>query len=675
MSLSIRNVLLLIFLGLGGVALVVSGLSWRSLSTIQENVVDFSEAHLPTTNAVDDLLAGVLRASSRAAALSGDEEARRMKAAALAQALEQVKTNRQRYGGLITDAAEKEGLASFDALWASFLTQVERLTGARADADRVAAQAALAQLADKIDGVLVGLGDYNDRTANTQRVASDGEHRTAQITLGLAMLVNLLAIVGAAGFVLVRLSRPLQVTTAAMVALAKGDLKQAIPFRSRQDEIGEMAAALQAFKENAERVALMEADERRAAADKAAKAEAVATVVAEVGRVVRQAARGDFSVRAQATSADPELRQLVDGINQINAVVDTATAELGEVLAAVAAGDLTHDVQTVYEGRLGELRDSVNETVARLSAMVTTIQDTAVEASNASNEINTGSNDLARRTEQQASSLEETAATTEQLAASVKSTASSSREAVGHAEEARSVAQEGGQTVNRAVEAMTRIEQASSKISEITSVIEEIAFQTNLLALNAAIEAARAGDAGKGFAVVAAEVRTLAQRSSEAAKDIGGLIGKSTQEVSQGVTLVREAGGTLGRIVEASNRVARTVNEISEATAEQANGIDEMSQAISHMDGMTQQNAALAEQSSASATALGGQIAMLNELVAQFTVAGGRRPAPRPTSEPSRLQALAASAFAAPKPAAKGTEKATAKAPAKKAVGQQWDEF
>lgn len=509
--------------------------------------------------------------------------------------------------------------------------------------------------------------DFNNR--GSVKAAQHGEDTATRsnwinsIVLALGVLAGLIASM----VVVRRVVRPLRSITAVMGQLAQGDLNVAVPHQENRDEIGAMAATVQVFKDNAERVKAMEAEERRAAGEKAAKAAEMAAVVVEVSRVVRRAAEGDFSGRVDARATEPELRQLVDGINQINIVVDKATAELGDVLGAVAGGDLSKTVHTGYEGRLGELRDAVNETVSKLATMVTTIQETAIEAANASTEINSGSNDLARRTEQQASSLEETAATTEELAASVKSTASSSREAVRHAQEARTVAQEGGQTVHRAVEAMTRIEQASSKISEITSVIEEIAFQTNLLALNAAVEAARAGDAGKGFAVVAAEVRTLAQRSSEAAKDIGGLIGKSTQEVSQGVTLVREAGSTLGRIVDASNRVAETVNEISEATAEQANGIDEMSQAVSHMDGMTQQNAALAEQSSASATALAGQIATLNELVAQFTVSGGKRPSVRASSEPNRLQALAETAFTARKP--------VAKASLKKAVGQQWDEF
>jgi methyl-accepting chemotaxis protein len=181
-------------------------------------------------------------------------------------------------------------------------------------------------------------------------------------------------------------------------------------------------------------------------------------------------------------------------------------------------------------------------------------------------------------------------------------------------------------------------------------VIDEIAFQTNLLALNAAVEAARAGDAGKGFAVVASEVRTLAQRSSDAAKDISTLIHASGNEVTQGVKLVRSAGEVLEKIMTASQRVSTTISEVATAASEQANGIDEMSQAVAHMDEMTQQNAALSEESAASATALNGQIQRLNSLVATFRTQAGtgaqRQPAAASVQEPRLLQKLAAAAFA-----------------------------
>ncbi|MHB2166785.1 methyl-accepting chemotaxis protein [Alsobacter sp. R-9] len=371
----------------------------------------------------------------------------------------------------------------------------------------------------------------------------------------------------------------------------------------------------------------------------------------EIAQVVSAAAEGDFSKRLDMSGKTGFVRDISEGLNKVSGTVQAAVEDFAAVMGAVASGDLTRRATNTYRGVLGELQASIDDTIDRLSETVTTIQTTAVDVGTAATEISSGADDLAKRTEEQASSLVETASTAELLSASVKASAQASRDAVGLADGATRVAETGGSIVTQAVEAMTRIEQASQKITDITSVIDDIAFQTNLLALNAAVEAARAGEAGKGFAVVASEVRTLAQRSSEAAKDITGLINTSTAEVAQGVKLVRSAGQVLGEIVEASKKVSTTVTRIADAANEQASGIGEMSTAVAHMDEMTQQNAALAEESAASASSLSNQIRRLNDLVAAFRTQGGHPVAPArhdagpATPEPERLRRLAQAAF------------------------------
>ncbi len=415
-----------------------------------------------------------------------------------------------------------------------------------------------------------------------------------------------------------RIAKPVVALKSALDVMQAGDFSQPIPAPASPDEIGALSGALEAYRENALSLDASRRDRELAMLADSKQAANVQALLGEVSLIVSAAQNGDFSGRASVGDVGGALGDLVSGINEINAVVNGATTEFATALQAVAGGDLTHRVDTPYRGKFAELKDAINETVDRLSSTVRTIQVTSADVGLAAREINMGADDLSKRTEEQASSLEETAATTEQLAASVKATAQASRQAAAIATEAMESAQNGGAIAGQAVDAMARIESASQKISDIIRVIDDIAFQTNLLALNAAVEAARAGDAGKGFAVVASEVRTLAQRSSAAAKDISGLISSSNMEVGEGVKLVRQAGEALSQILGASQKVAATIAEISAASGEQASGIDEMSQAVAHLDEMTQQNAALSEQSAASAASLSSRIGQLNDLVAAF---------------------------------------------------------
>ncbi|WP_054142922.1 methyl-accepting chemotaxis protein [Bosea sp. AAP35] len=505
------------------------------------------------------------------------------------------------------------------------------------------------------------------------------------ITLGVMLLGSMLI---ALIFAQRSLTRPILDLSGVMDAITKGELSVSVPHLDRKDEIGTMAKAVSVLRESSEQVAMLQEQERKSAAARLARAQSMEAVVSDVGEVVAAAAAGDFSARLQIDHADEQMQKLVSGINEINAVVDGATTEFATTLQAIAAGDLTQPVVKAYHGRFADLKNAINDTVERLSSTVRTIQVTSADVGLAAREINMGADDLSKRTEEQASSLEETAATTEELAASVKATAQASRQAASVATEAMQAAQSGGSIAGQAVDAMSRIESASQKISDIIRVIDDIAFQTNLLALNAAVEAARAGDAGKGFAVVASEVRTLAQRSSEAAKDISALISSSNTEVGQGVKLVRQAGDQLSLILAASEKVAATIAEISAASGEQASGIDEMSQAVAHLDEMTQQNAALSEQSAASAASLSTRIDQLNDLVAAFKTGPEGSPAirhaaqPAAASEPARLRQLAEAAFVQTRaPVARAAAPAPApRAPAKKAANSRasdsgWAEF
>ncbi|MFW3572352.1 methyl-accepting chemotaxis protein [Kosakonia cowanii] len=298
----------------------------------------------------------------------------------------------------------------------------------------------------------------------------------------------------------------------------------------------------------------------------------------------------------------------------------------------IATGDLTHAIHAEGSNEMARLAQNVQEMQQSLVKTVSVVRDGADTIYTGAGEISIGNNDLSSRTEQQAASLEETAASMEELTATVKQNADNARQATQLALNASGTAKKGGEVVDGVVRTMDEIAASSSKIAQITNVIDGIAFQTNILALNAAVEAARAGEQGRGFAVVAGEVRTLAQRSAQAAKEIKGLIDDSGNRVSAGSALVHEAGETMAEIVSAVTRVTDIMGEISSASDEQSRGIDQVGQAVAEMDRVTQQNASLVQESAAAAAALEEQAARLTETVAVFKVNRSRdvqRPALR----------------------------------------------
>ncbi|MDR3004508.1 MAG: methyl-accepting chemotaxis protein [Acidovorax sp.] len=370
-----------------------------------------------------------------------------------------------------------------------------------------------------------------------------------------------------------------------------------------------------------------------------------------------------------------------------------------ELAQAVAAGDLSHRIEATSRDETGQLLQALKQMNDSLVQIVGRIHQGSDSIATASQQIASGNQDLSSRTEQQASSLEETAASLEELTSTVQQNASNSRTANQLAASASQVAVRGGEAVNQVVDTMTAINTSSRKIVDIIGVIDGIAFQTNILALNAAVEAARAGEQGRGFAVVAGEVRTLAQRSAEAAKEIKQLIDDSVHKVEQGNSQVAAAGQTMGEIVESVRRVADIMGEISAASDEQTSGIEQINQAVTQMDQVTQQNAALVEESAAAASSLQEQARQLTQTVRVFKLAAGASSAhgaaampqhspataaPRPVGKPAAASARpvahasaapAAASTAAPRPALAATPRKPAPAAATTPSEDEWESF
>jgi methyl-accepting chemotaxis protein len=335
--------------------------------------------------------------------------------------------------------------------------------------------------------------------------------------------------------------------------------------------------------------------------------------------VVDDAVQGRLDRRIDLAGTDGIVRELSSGINSLLDLFEQIMNDLAVMMRALAAGDLTHRIAgRGYAGVFASMRDNTNLTADRLGTVLGQIREAIANINTATQEIAAGNSDLSARTEQQAASLEETASSMEEMNATVKVNADNAAQANQLAVGASDVAARGGSVVEKVVDTMQGISQSSTKISEIIAIIDGIAFQTNILALNAAVEAARAGDMGRGFGVVAAEVRSLAQRSAAAAKEIKDLIQNSTSQVDTGATLVTEAGKTMQEIVTSVKRVADIIGDISASSREQSQGIDQVNRAVTLMDQTTQQNAALVEEAAAAAKSLESQVARLKESVSAF---------------------------------------------------------
>ena len=342
----------------------------------------------------------------------------------------------------------------------------------------------------------------------------------------------------------------------------------------------------------------------------------------DIAAIIDAAAHGRLDQRLHATGGSGLMARLAEGVNRLLDATSESADEMRRLLSALSRGDLGRRITRDFEGVFGQMKTDANATAEQLAGIVAGIQQSADSISAAATGIAGGNDELSARTERQAATLREAAASMELLTATIRDNAESAHHASQLAEGAAAVARQGGLVVDDVVLTMQAIESASRKIGEIIGVIDGIAFQTNILALNAAVEAARAGDSGRGFAVVATEVRTLAQRSATAAKEIKGLIGDSVDKVADGSALVSKARGTMTEIVSSVQRVTALTAEISAASREQSAGIGQVNQTIAQMDRSTRQNAQLVQETSQATHDMEHQAGMLARAAARFQLAG-----------------------------------------------------
>jgi methyl-accepting chemotaxis protein len=640
---SIKTALIIAFSASSIMTGALAAYSISSLSFTNSQVREIAQDWLPSVSLMKeaDVAISDLRVAFRDHVLAVDDQTEAAAKAAIEREHERLLKTLDQYETLVTEDSEKKMLADIRARVSDYMQFGNAMVTASSQQKDEEAKQILAQ---KMRPASVAISETIDQLVTINTEGADHAFADSQsafsVTLWvIGIIIGLCAIVAVAAiwFAISGVAAPIRAITGSMKSLADGDKQSDIPFGGRADEIGDMAAAVEVFRQNA---------------------------------LTNERLENETVAQRKTVEDQRQLTQKVDA--QRAAEMAQATASLGEGLKRLSSGDLAYRLNTPFAQDFEGLRNDFNAAVKQLADTIKDVAAAASQIDSGTLEISQSANDLSKRTEQQAASLEETAAALDEITANVTNASKRADEARAAAIDANSSAELSGQVMANAVEAMHKIEKSSSEIANIIVVIDEIAFQTNLLALNAGVEAARAGDAGKGFAVVAQEVRELAQRSAKAAKEIKDLIGNSSTQVSSGVKLVSETGEALGTIRSHIVMINQHMEAIATSAKEQSVGLSEVNTAVNQMDQVTQQNAAMVEESNAASATLATEAARLRDLVGRFELGQSTQGTSRQTPY---LREVRNTERPAPSPVHRAVGKVAAAFGAKPSKPDSWEEF
>jgi methyl-accepting chemotaxis protein len=591
----IKTTLSAIFIAIGTMVALYSAYSLERLKAVNGTVAEIVNIRMPTLEKAKNIEVrlGDIRTAYRNHILLRDSAAKLAATRLIDASVKLFDENSAGFEKLSSDEQEQALLAKIRTDFAAYIEQGKDVLAlserGKEDEAAVMLRSVMMKRAEALRNNAAALAELTKKSS--QRAYSSAE-QSFSVSFALAVgsvTVLLVMIIGAIWFVVASVAKPVERITSAMRTLATGDTAKPIPFAGRADEIGEMAEAVEVFRKNALENTRLEAE------------------------AVESRVRGE---REQQRHAQEQMQRAM--------AMEQATLGLGMGLRHLAQGDLGFRLLEAFTPDFEQLRADFNSAAETLRQTLSEVARTTGSIDNGSIEISGSVDDLSRRTEQQAAALEETAAALDQITVNVTQSAK-------RAEEARQAAQMASQSTDKsstivaeAVDAMVKIESSSEQISGIIGVIDEIAFQTNLLALNAGVEAARAGEAGKGFAVVAQEVRELAQRSATAAREIKSLIQQSNIDVESGVRLVKDTGEALRTIEGHVRAINANMGAIATSAKEQSAGLGQVNTAVNQMDQVTQQNAAMVEETNAASASLAAEANRLRELVNRFSLGDTR---------------------------------------------------